>query len=314
MLRLLLTCFPNGRAEMAKKATAFPYKGFKSNLQHRAVARALTSWRHTSGMGLKEASDAAKWSVAKTSMMQNAACPISEFDVATLALVYGIDDEDRAAVYHGAQRARDPQAYDRLPGAEQCIQWTYGEIAAEASHLRIVATDAFPYVVQTTGYADALQNYYADTSALQKHHQYSTAARDLITRMLLHEASLHLHLIVSEALLRCVVGSTPVVIDQLVWLIELAQRPNIEIQVIPNSAGRLATATSFSIMTFRENRFNDVVYTESPHVTTWLEDKETQAPYMTIFDRISESAKSTEGTVEHIAEAVYTLRAATAEG
>ncbi|MEU0884787.1 DUF5753 domain-containing protein [Lentzea sp. NPDC005914] len=298
---------------MSRKATPFPYKGFKSNLQHRAVARALASWRDKSEKGLKEASDSANWSVAKTSMLQNAACPISEFDVAILALVYRVDNQTRAAVYHGAQRARDPQAYDRLPGAEECVGWTYGDVAAEASHIRIVATDAFPHVVRTAGYTDALQKYYSDNTALRQCHQYSGAAHDHITRNLFQQASLNLHLVISEALLRCVVGSAPVVVDQLVWLMELAHRPNIEIQVVPNSAGRLAAASSFSIMTFREDRFDDVIYIENPHGATWLEIEEVREPYAIIFDRIAEGALSTEDTLEQIAEAVQALQATIAE-
>lgn len=294
---------------MPRKESAFPYKGFKSNLQHRAVARALASWREISEKGLKEASDAAKWSVGKTSMMQNAACPISEFDVAILALVYGVNDQTRAAVYHGAQRARDPQAYDRLPGVEPCIGWTYGEVAAEASHLRIVATDAFPYVVRTAGYADALQKYHADRIALRQCHQYSSIAREHITRRLLQEASLHLHLIFSEALIRCLVGRAPIMVDQLVRLIELAQCPNIEIQVVPDSVGRLAAARSFSILTFREDRFDDVIYIEDPHGSTWLESHDTREPYTPTFDGLTEDALSTEDSVEYIGEAIQLLQA-----
>ncbi|GGU15065.1 DUF5753 domain-containing protein [Lentzea flava] len=298
---------------MSRKASAFPYKGFKSNLQHRAVARALASWREESGKSLKEASDAAKWSVAKTSMMQNAAYPISEFDVAILALVYGIEDDKRAAVYHGAQRARDPQAYDRLPGAEPCIGWVYGEIAVEASHLRIVATDAFPYVVRTEGYADAVQNYCADSTTLWQRHQYGSTVREHITRRLLQEESLHLHLVVSETLLRCVVGNALVMVDQLLWLMELTQRPNIKIQVTPNSVGRLAAASPFSIMTFREDRFDDVVYIENPHGSTWLEAQDALEPYASIFDRLATNALSTDDTVEYIAEAAHLLQATNAE-
>ncbi|WP_143466532.1 Scr1 family TA system antitoxin-like transcriptional regulator [Lentzea kentuckyensis] len=98
-------------------------------------------------------------------------------------------------------------------------------------------------------------------------------------------------------------------IDQLVWLIDLAQCTNVEIQVARHSAGRLATASSFSILTFREDRFDDIVYIENPHSSIWLEDKEAREPYALIFDRLAEDALSVEDSIEHIVEALHLLQA-----
>ncbi|WP_177220961.1 helix-turn-helix domain-containing protein [Lentzea xinjiangensis] len=272
------------------------------------MSRALAAWREESGLSLKEASDAAKWSSAKTSMMQNAAVVISEYDVATLAIIYGVADERRASVFHGAQRARNPQAFDRLPGAPPCVGWDYGQLAAEASTLRIVAIDALPHVVRTPDYASALRGYQADTASMRLHHNYGDESRRHIEHNLHQEASLTLHIIASHALLRRKVGSTPVTTDQLMTIIQLTSLPNVLFQVVPDSAGELATvANSFSIMGFREDRFDDVVYVENHHGATWLEAEDTREPYVQTFTNLSNGALPDTDSTELAAEALQAL-------
>ncbi|MEU0886114.1 helix-turn-helix domain-containing protein [Lentzea sp. NPDC005914] len=90
-------------------------KDFKSNLQNRAVGRALALWRKESALTLAEAGERVGWSPAKTSMMQNALVPIVDADVVALALVYKVSGEQRTPVVLGAQRARDPLRFVGLP-------------------------------------------------------------------------------------------------------------------------------------------------------------------------------------------------------
>lgn len=70
-------------------------RDFRSNLQNRAVGRALALWRKESGLSLVEVGERVGWSSAKTSMMQNALVPIVDVDVVALALVYQVSSERR---------------------------------------------------------------------------------------------------------------------------------------------------------------------------------------------------------------------------
>ncbi|MEU7475820.1 helix-turn-helix transcriptional regulator [Lentzea sp. NPDC042327] len=281
------------------------YNGFKANLQLRAVSRALSTWRDERGLSLREASDAAGWSTAKTSTMQNAAVSVSECDVVTLALIYGVANELRAPVFHGAQRARNPRAYDRLPDAPPCIGWTYGDLATEASTLHIVAIDALPHVIRTFEYTSALLSYHTVTTNTRNNTSLSKENHLQIRKNLYEEASLDLHIVMSDAILRRSCCSTPAMADQLMRIVQLTQLPNVLIQIVADHAGELESVTSsFSIMGYREDRFDDVAYLENQHGSIWIEDKATLQPYLQTFKKIASVAFTEDASTDLITEAL----------
>lgn len=73
--------------------------------------------------------------------------------------------------------------------------------------------------------------------------------------------------------------------------------------------GALAPAcSSFSVLSFREDRSDDVVYVENLHGGTWLEDECEREPYTQPFKRLTKSALSAEEPIELIANAEHALQ------
>lgn len=284
-------------------------RDFKSNLQNRAVGRALALWRAESGLSLTEAGERVGWSSAKTSMLQNALIPIVDIDVVALALAYRVSDERRKPVVLGAQRARDPLRFDLLTGAaSSCVGWTYAEVETEASYVQTVALDVLPPVVRTPEYEAAMRGVQAGAVAEQDHRHYSGVHRERVVQHLSEGPSLRLDLVVGEAVLRRPVGGTLVMADQLLRLAAFAGLPGVRVWLVPDEVGALPGMTSFTLLSFREDQFEDVVYLDTLHGGTWLEADSERRPYAEAFERLVTVALSTEETISRSIEAAQALK------
>ncbi|MGI5499376.1 DUF5753 domain-containing protein [Lentzea sp. CA-135723] len=284
-------------------------KTFKSNLQNRAVGRALALWRKESVLSLAEAGERVGWSPAKTSMMQNALVPIVDTDVVALALVYKVSGEQRAPVVLGAQRARDPLRFDLLTGdASSCVGWTYAEVEAEASCARVVALDVLPPLVRTPEYEAALRGAQVEAVSEQDHRHYSDAHRQRATQHLSKGPSLRLDLVVGEAVLRRPIGGAPVMADQLLRLAAFAELPGVRMWLVPDEVGAFSGMTSFTLLSFRQDEFEDVVYLDTLHAGTWLEEERERRPYAETFERLTNVVRPAGDTSARLIEAAQLLK------
>lgn len=284
-------------------------KDFKSNLQNRAVGRALALWRKESGLSLSEVGKRVGWSSAKTSMMQNALIPIVDADVVALALAYRVRSERRKPVVLGAQRARDPLRFDLLTGdAAACVGWTYAEVEAEASYVQVVALEAVPPFARSPEYEAALRGARVGAVSEQEHHHYSDDHRKRVMQHLSEGPSLRMDLIVGEAVLRRPVGGALVMADQLLRLAALAKLPGLRLWLMPDEVGAFAGMTSFSLLSFREDEFDDVVYLDTLHGGTWLEARCERRPYAETFERLATVVLPAEDTTERLVEAAQLLK------
>ncbi|SEQ62911.1 Helix-turn-helix domain-containing protein [Lentzea xinjiangensis] len=279
-------------------------KNFTSNLQNRAVARALTLWRQESGLSLSEVGKRVHWSSAKTSIMQNGLTLITDADVMALALAYGINEERRAPAFHGAQRARDPRTFDLLTGGGvPCVEWTYPEVEREANHLQVVALDVLPPLVRTPEYSAGLGSAQVGSVAARDHRQYLGSHREQVLRKLADGVSLRMDLVVGESVLRKPVGSALVMADQLFGLASLAELAAVQVFLVPDDVAAFAGAVSFSVLSFREAQFDTVVYLDQLHGGTWLESEFERRPYVDTHERLMDVALPVDVTTERIVEA-----------
>jgi len=74
---------------------------------------------------------------------------------------------------------------------------------------------------------------------------------------------------------------------QLKHLIEMAQQPNVTIQIMPFTAGGHAAAGgSFSVLRFGESDLPDMVYLEQLASAQYLDKQDVVGTYMEVLDRL----------------------------
>jgi hypothetical protein len=97
--------------------------------------------------------------------------------------------------------------------------------------------------------------------------------------------------VLDEAVLRRHVGGPEVMQRQIKHLVDMAQRPNVSIQVVPFTAGGHAAAGGpFSILRFAEFDLPDVVYLEQLTSALYLDKPEVLDSYLIVMDRLSVEA------------------------
>jgi len=95
--------------------------------------------------------------------------------------------------------------------------------------------------------------------------------------------------IIDESALQRIVGSPEIMRVQREHLVEVAQRPNITIQIIPNGNGPTsAYGRAFTILVSHNN--SSVVYLEDPNSAHYVRDRDDVSRYTLIFDHLRASA------------------------
>jgi hypothetical protein len=106
-----------------------------------------------------------------------------------------------------------------------------------------------------------------------------------------------------EAVLQRPVGSPAVMQGQLKHLIEVAQRPNVTIQVMPFRTGGHSTAGGpFSILRFAEPDLPDIVFLEQLTSALYLDKQEIVDSYLKVMERICMEAATPANSIKEITE------------
>jgi transcriptional regulator with XRE-family HTH domain len=218
-------------------------------VQRRRLAAELRQLREDAGLTNAEVAATLEWSAAKVSRIETARVSVLPRDAKVLINLYGLHDSDeRERLIDLARQTRQKPWWHRrgltVPGWFQ----QYVGLEAEAAVLCSYHPELIPALLQAPAYREASPaapgldaQEAAQLAALLPARQHRLAAA----------GSPRLHVIVSEAALRRVVGGPSVMAAQLADLAQACDEPNITIQVLPFAAGaHPAMDTPFTLLAF----------------------------------------------------------------
>lgn len=268
----------------------------KASLDVRALSRMLSGWRGHAGLSLSELEARTGFSTAKLSSLCSAHLRPSTLDVMKIGYACAADDQEVDLCIRAAQRAHDPETWDRINGkAWQLPTWTYWDVAAEAAELVIVATNVLPELVRTPALQEAMFSAGAAAHELTRELKNTLLARlavepdDAACRG--RPSPLRVRLIVCEPALA---GGSRLMADQLRHLEELTWLPGLEFFLVDNGPRYFGMGTSFTMMRFVERRFDDVVHHRALHGDSWLETATERALYELALDSVAKAARGQE--------------------
>ena len=246
--------------------------------------------------------DAAGWHIrssrSKISRMENGRVGFKDRDVRDLLMLYGVTDPQViSAMLALAGQAQTQEWWaqfgDILPS------WFEPYLGLEASASRIRSFDAqFVHgLFQTEAYARAV------TALGHRNVSPDEIDRWVAVRMKRQELLTaadppRVWSIMDEAALRRPVGGVMVMRAQLRRLAEVAELPNVTLQVVPFAAGgHDAAGGSFTILRFSEPDVPDVVYIEQLTGAIYLEKPTATDNYLDIMNRLSATSLSPAQTI-----------------
>jgi transcriptional regulator with XRE-family HTH domain len=262
----------------------------------------LRRLREARGITGEAAAQAIRASHAKISRMELGRVGFREHDVRDLLTLYGITDEpDRETFLVLVRRANVPGWWHQYSDIVPNWFETYLGLEEVSSVIRTYQPQLVPGLLQTPEVARSiiqLGHPSASAQDIERRVALRMTRREVLTKS---ESPPHLWAVIEEASLwRLNDGS--VIRGQIQHLIEMAQFPNVTIQVVPiHSAAHPALGGPFSILRFSDPDLPDIIYLEQLSSAVYLDKKDDIQRYRAIMDRLCVQAKSPSETIEFFA-------------
>jgi transcriptional regulator with XRE-family HTH domain len=240
----------------------------------------LRRLREARGITREQAGYSIRASESKISRMELGRVSFKTRDVEDLLTLYGITDEaERTSLLSLAKEANVAgwwHSYsDVLPN------WfpTYVGLEGAAHLIRSYEVQFVHGLLQTEAYAHAVVSR-GMKGASAEDIDRRVALRLERQKYLVSENAPQFHVVLDEAALRRPYGDRQVMRGQLQHLIDISERPNVRLQVMPFSfGGHSGESGSFTILSFSESDLSDVVYMEQLTSALYLDKREDVTQY-----------------------------------
>ncbi len=265
-----------------------------------ALGGQLRDLRVKNDITREAAGDAIRGSHAKISRLELGRTGFKERDIRDLLTLYGVTDaEERERFLDLARQANEPGWWHRYSDLLPSWFGTYLGLEQAATKIRTYEAHLVPGLLQTPEYARAVMSLGYEDADMDRRVQVRIRRQEVLRRA----DPPVIWAIIDEAALHRPVGGAQVHREQMEHLIELADLPNVTLQVLPYSAGEHAAAgSSFSILRFAETELPDIVYLEHLTSALYLDRKQDLALYLSVMDRLSVQAEPPGESLEILAE------------
>jgi transcriptional regulator with XRE-family HTH domain len=261
----------------------------------------LAGFREDAGLAQDQAARAVGFSAAKLSRIESGKGrrPPTENDVRALLQLYGTDDYEASVLLKLLQRAGEPgwwqrydkrlmpEWFDRLVGLQEA-----------AATIRTFEIQYVPGLLQTPAYTrSVVERGLPNAPAAEVERRVEL--RRHRARLLFRPEAPQLWAVIDESVLLRVLGSTEVMREQLAHLVEMAERPNVTLQIVPLTVTNAsAPAIPVTYLRFGGLDLPDVVYLEHIRSANFLEDRDETEEYRIALDRLADEALKPRDSLE----------------
>ncbi|GAB2500751.1 Scr1 family TA system antitoxin-like transcriptional regulator [Nocardiopsis aegyptia] len=278
---------------------------FSPTIRRRRLARILRDLREESGDTLDAAAKKSGVPRATLGKLETAAIKqIRPAHLDALAKLYGVGKEAWESMHQLAKDASEQGWWSKYKDVFSPTGLASFEV--EASFVRVFEAQVIPGLLQTPDYTRAVfmgANSYSE-DRIRRHVAARMERQDILERLYPPEYAA----VIDEGVLRRQAGGPKTMREQLHHLVQMAERPNIAIQVVPFSAGTYAANLgSFQIMEFSEPNDPTIGYAETPTSTLYVESPEEIRRYDAMWREASAAALSVAQTVDFVRNVVESL-------
>ena len=271
-------------------------------VRRRRLAAELRRLRDRMHLTLDEVAAQLGWSPSKVSRYELAQGGLKPVEVRRLLDLYGIEGAKRETLLSLAREATDKgwweEYADAMPEDYVSIIGLEAEATAEWSwHL-----DVIPGLLQREAYMRAIINQaqvLAPTppSKIDRRIEMRLHRQQLLER----DPPLQLSVVLDQAVLLRRVGSNSVMRDQLAYLAEVAQLPNVSLRIKQLDESFPVVTNSFDLLTFGptdDATMPDVVWTEHVFSAIYFEGEADTFQYHLVFRAMSDSSLDSAESLE----------------
>jgi transcriptional regulator with XRE-family HTH domain len=267
--------------------------GYSPTIRKRSLSRKLVELRKACGLTTSDVQRQLGWSATKLNYIEKAKwiAPNSD-DVTDLCELYGVEGSRRDTLIKLAREGRQRGWWrkyndvfpDELPGFE-----------AGASQIQTFETCFIPGLLQVPAYIGLITRAAGidDPADIERHTDARLVRQQILTR---DDDPCRLHAIIDENAIQRITDPA-IRRAQLSHLIEITGRPNVDVQVLPFTAGVYPVPGEvFYCLSFPDTSERDIVYIESAVDNRMLEEADEVDRYMLKFEKLRTAALSPEAT------------------
>jgi transcriptional regulator with XRE-family HTH domain len=248
------------------------------------------------------------WTASAISRWERGDRRIRPVDLRALLDIYDVQGDKREVLLTLAREART-RGWWQSYSSDAIPEWfqVYLGLESEAATIREYDAELIPGLFQTEDYYRAFE-YAAPAARDAQAIEHRIAVRTARQERLIADDAPEVWTVLNEAVVRRVVGGPDVMRRQLERVAELAERPNISVQLLQfRSGAHPAMDGSFTILGFAEALDPDVVYLESQTGSLYLEKEPEVERYRAMFTHLVASAVGPEESRRMIAEAAAAI-------
>ncbi|HEY9389152.1 MAG TPA: helix-turn-helix transcriptional regulator [Mycobacteriales bacterium] len=281
-------------------------RGPNPNFRTRRLGRRLREVRRSVGLTAQQVASEVACSPSRISRIESGEIRVRPGDVHELLDVYQPDEGVRQALIAMARDVRHEEWWDRYNDVLSRRHLTFVALEAEAASMRNFELSVIPGLLQTEDYARAVVRVVREdaTEEIDRRVMVRMARQKVLTK----ERPLDLHVVLDEAALHRRMGGDAVMRDQLSHLVELAQLPNVTVEVLPFASGaHPSIAGSFAILTFPDAADRQVAYTETRMGDQVVERDDEVRHLVVTFEQLRARTMSHEDSVSFITQMVHSI-------
>jgi transcriptional regulator with XRE-family HTH domain len=262
------------------------------------IGSQLRRLREAAGITPERAGYEIRASRSKISRLENGRVGLKRRDMTDLLSLYGVTDEPvRSRFLALAHQANEPDWWTKY--SDILPDWfeTYLGLEAAAATIRSFEVQFVHGLFQTRDYAQAVTRRgrkAAPADEIDRWVALRMKRQDLLSRL----NPPRIWSVMDEAVLRRPVGGRAVMRAQFQHLIEVAELPQVTLQVVPfASGGHPGESGSFTVLRFEERDLPDVVYLEQLTGAIYLDQRLDVEHYLEVVDELSGEALTPDATM-----------------
>ena len=269
----------------------------------------LRRLREAAGITPDRAGYEIRASRSKISRMEHGRVGFKERDVADLLTLYGVSDEvTRTQMLTLAEHANSQGWWARYDDVLPDWFETYIGLEQATSLIRTYELQFVPGLFQTEEYARAvtlLGHRSAPLDEIERRVSLRVRRQEILSRQ---ENGPKVWAVIDESALRRPLGGLNVMRTQLQHLIDMAELPQVTLQVMPfDRGGHSAAGGSFSILRFAEPDLPDVVYIEQLTGALYLDRRVEVDHYREVMNSLSAEAQTPADSEQQLKKLLQTM-------
>lgn len=265
----------------------------KPTVRSRRVGIELRRLREDAGVTTAQAAELLSCSPAKISRIENGIVSVRVVDLRLLLDRYGDQDQEHRTYLERLARESNKRGW--WQDYDDTIPPYYADfigLETDASYIKTWEATIVPGLLQTPEYARAVMLANPAMISPDKLENFISIRHERQAR-LEQGTDVRLDAVIWEAVLITTVGGDEVQRGQLSRLLELMDRPNISVQVLPLEAGDKASMSgSFVTFSFGSERSVSTVFVENLTSSQYLERDQELRGYTLVFDALRSAALS----------------------